>query len=271
MKSLLVFLCILIAGHPFDNQTNYTASTPAGPAVREFMNISQSDSIDFIRWHLKIIDRKEFNLSCSYGLSKPNTNGFLDEKKVELKGAADFKGEILSLKHAGKMLSMQVLNDNILHLLNNDGSMMAGNGGWSYTLNAITQAPASEVYLKQQFISFKDSIVFEGRTPCKGIEEMMMGTSRQDCYKKKWLVYLYKNNPAATSGTYRIGSTAGAYTGKWKLKDGSVKTIYLLDLNNGRSLSLLQVDKDIVYLMNTKGELMVGDHDFSYSLNRRER
>jgi hypothetical protein len=158
-----------------------------------------------------------------------------------------------------------------MHLLNSDGSLMVGNGGWSYTLNSMTEVNTSEVSLKQTAISFKDSIVFEGRTPCKGIEEMMIGRSRPECYKKKWLVYLYKNNPDAISGTYKIGSTVGAYKGTWKLKESAGKKIYHLDLSNGRSLSLLPADNNIVYLMDTKGKLMVGDHDFSYSLNRRIR
>lgn len=271
MWSLLLFLSLITCGSSVDKEVNYTASTPAGPEVRNFLGIKQADSVDFIRWYLKIIDRKAFNLSCSYGISKPNTNGFIDEKKVILKGTVNFKDGILNLNTSNKMLSLRVLNDNIIHLLNPDGSLMAGNGGWSYTLNSVTEVKASDVSLKQTDISFKDSIVFEGRTPCKGIEEMMMGTSSPECYKKKWLVYLYKNGPDATSGTYKIGSTVGPYRGKWKLKETAGKKIYHLDLDSGRSLSLLPVDKNIVYLMDTKGELMVGDHDFSYSLNRRIR
>jgi hypothetical protein len=269
MKPVLFLFCMLI-GAASSKEMKYTASTPAGQTVRDFLGINRSDSIDFIRWYITITDGKQFNLSCTYGISKPNTNGFIKEKKIALKGKVNFSDQILTLSCSGKNLSMLVLNDNILHLLNKDGSMMVGNGGWSYTLNAMAKLPASEVYLKQRPSGFKDSIVFEGRTPCKGVEEMMTGVSRQDCYKKKWLVYLYKNSPSATSGSYKIGSN-GAYTGKWHLKDGSDKSIFQLQLNNGRSLSLLQVDNNIVYLMDTKGELMVGDHDFSYSLNKRTR
>lgn len=270
MKPVLIFFCLLMGSVVCSQKINYTASTPAGQTVRDFLGISRSDSIDFIRWYVTITDHKEFNISCSYGISKPNTNGFIDEKKLVLKGAVSFIDRVLTMSRSDKKLSILVLNDNILHLLNKDGSMMVGNGGWSYTLNAMTRMPASEVHLKQQPEGFKDSIVFEGRTPCKGIEEMMTGVSRPECYKKKWLVYLYKSSPDATSGSYKIGNTR-EQTGKWKLKEATGKTIYQLELNNGRSLSLLHVDKNIVYLVDAKGELMVGDHDFSYSLNRRVR
>jgi hypothetical protein len=270
MKLFLLSSLLFFASPMFAREVSYTASTPAGKQIRNFLGISPSDSIDFIRWLLKIKDAKEFIISCNYGLSKPNTNGFVHENKVAFSGTITPKDDVLILNYEGNTQGLQILNDNILHLLNNDGTLMAGNGGWSYTLNAMTQVSTKEINLKHQAVSFKDSILFEGRTPCKGIEEMMLGKTRPECYKKKWLVYLYKNAP--TSGTYRIGSTAGSYKGKWKLKeDAAGKTVYTLELNNGRTLNLLHVDNNIVYLMNPNGELMVGDHDFSYSLNRRIR
>ena len=272
MKSLFFFLCILTCSCTFGKEMNYTASTPAGHIVRDFLKINQLDSIDFIRWKLKIIDLKEFHLSCSYGISKPNTNGFMNEKKLSLEGAVNFSDGIFTLNNNGKLLSMQVLDNNIMHLLNKDGTMMVGNAGWSYTLNSINQVPALEVKLKTKNISFTDSIVFEGRTPCRGIEELMIGKTTSECYKKKWLVCLYKFDVTVGAGMYKIGSSVGAKTGRWKLKSsGTGKTVYSLDLNNGNTLDLLHTDKNIVYILDQKGGIMVGDHDFSYSLNRRIR
>ena len=270
MKVLLLFLYILFPGKTIDKEINYTASTPAGTEVRNFLGISQADSIDFIRWKLKIIDLKEFNLSCSYGIGKANTNGFIDEKKLQLKGTVNAKDQVITLSSQGKVLSLLFLNDNIIHILNKDGSMMVGNGGWSYTLNAIKQVSTSEINLQTKNTGFKDSIIFEGRTPCRGIEELMYNRTRPECYKKKWLVRLYKNKPDAGSGTYKIGGTVPSKTGRWKLKENAGdKIIYSLDLSNGNTLDLLHTDHNIVYIMDRKGGLMVGDHDFSYSLNRR--
>jgi hypothetical protein len=81
MKAILLFIYILFPGKKLDKEMNYTASTPAGNEVRDFLGISQVDSMDFIRWKLKIIDGKEFNLSCTYGIGKPNTNGIHRRKK----------------------------------------------------------------------------------------------------------------------------------------------------------------------------------------------
>src|SRR5688500_4034762 len=129
MKLFLLSSLLLFASTTFGKELSYTASTPAGKEIRNFLGINQSDSIDFIRWHLKVIDAKEFSLSCSYGLSKPNTNGFVRENKVTFSGAITRNDELLSLTHDGKTQGLQILNDNILHLLNNDGTLMAGNGG----------------------------------------------------------------------------------------------------------------------------------------------
>jgi hypothetical protein len=269
MKTLLIFLCMLFCSGRFDTEMNYTGSTPAGATVRTFLGINAADSIDFIRWKLNLTDFREFTLACSYGISKPNTNGFIDEKKVALKGSAKLNNGVLSLQVTDRQLSMQVLNANIMHLLHQDGTMIVGNGGWSYTLNSVRQLPTSEIHIKTQEADFTDSIVFEGRTPCRGIEELMIGKTRPECYKKKWLLYLYKSSPTASSGTYKI---SGSKTGNWKLKTkNKEKVIYSLDLNNGNTLDLLRVDDSIVYILNGNGQLMVGDHDFSYSLNRRTK
>ena len=52
-------------------------------------------------------------------------------------------------------------------------------------------------------------------------------------------------------------------------KNNAGMIIYRLDLNNKNALDLLHVDENIVYILDGKAGIMVGDHDFSYSLNRR--
>jgi hypothetical protein len=269
MKLLIVLLLFITGIDAFEKEMNYTASTPAGSEVRDFLAISQADSIDFIRWRLRIIDRKSFELDCIYGIGRPNTNGFIDEKNVRSKGAMEqIDGKII-LKQDSKTLSMMLLNSNIMHLLNKAGTMMIGNEGWSYTLNPMQKMPTQEVKLNSFKTHFEDSIVFVGRTPCRGIEELMYGKTRPECYKKKWKISMYKNKPGANSGTYKIGASQPT-EGQWKIKnDKAGNIIYSLDLNNGHTIDLLQTDENIVYIMDPKGGLMVGDHDFSYSLNRK--
>ena len=271
MKLLVVFLCILAAGNIVDKEISYTASTPAGRTVRDFLGINQADSIDFIRWQLKIVDGKEFALSCSYGISKPNTNGFIDEKKLVLKGNANSKDGTLTLNKAGKLLSMQVLNDNIMHLLNQDGSLMIGNGGWSYTLNNFTPATDAAINFKSPRSTFKDSMALEGRSPC-GVPGII--PEGVQCYKLKWYVVLYTGDANNKSGMYKILGTPwrkqGGKTGKWTVitaKDGHI--IFRLDKDDGSALlNLLQLDNNIFVFTDASDKLLVGNEDFSYTLNR---
>ena len=268
MKTILFFLCLLTCTHTPAEEKSYTASTPANNTVRHFLGINQKDSIDFIRWQLTIKDKRQFSVACAYGIGKPSTNGFIDEKKVTLKGDVTIIDNILTLTRDSKSLSLLVLNENIMHLLNPDQTMMKGNGGWSYTINSLKPVSTTEIRVKPYLLGFEDSIVFEGRTPCRGVEDILEGKSRPECYKLKWLVRLYKDKTKPTSGTYRIGRNGKS--GTWKTKETrSGNIIYSLDMKNGRSLDLLHTDKNIVYIMNGRGGIFVGDHDFSYSLNRR--
>src|SRR5688572_14702187 len=79
-------------------ETAYQGSTPAHTAVREFLNISLTDSIDFIRWKL-VFNGSSFELSCSYGLCQPGTPGFSNEKKVAFTGALKTVDHIFELRH----------------------------------------------------------------------------------------------------------------------------------------------------------------------------
>lgn len=266
----ILLLIGIYAGILSGDEMNFTASTPAGKTIRTFLGIDQRDSIDFIRWKLRVTDHKTFDLSCSYGMAKPNTNGFIGDKNVGIRGSVTVNDGTLTLSYEGKRLDMLVLNSNIMHLLYSDGTMMVGNGGWSYTLNTAGSPVSEGIALKAKSVTFIDSVVFDGRTPCKGIEELMMNKTRPECYKKKWRVTLYKDPSSPTSGTYKIG-TVEARTGKWKMKIHSTgRPVYILDLNNGNTLNLYHADENIVYLMDRNDGLMIGDHDFSYSLNRKD-
>jgi hypothetical protein len=268
MKSLLFILCFLAANQGFAKELKYTASTPAGKSVRTFLGIDQSDSIDFVRWYLDVNDMKTFAVTCTYGIGKPNTNGFIDEKMVKMKGTVTFNNDVLVLDHNGRRLSLVLLNTNILHILDENNTMMAGNEGWSYTLNRLQASPAYEVNVKQVVRPFTDSVVFAGRTPCRHMEELLYNQTRPECYKKKWLVRLYRGAGQTTAGTYTIG-TRESISGTWKLKENKEgKIIYSLDLKNGNTLDLLQADANVVYFIDKKGDILVGDHDFSYSLTR---
>lgn len=268
MKTFATVLSlILFVSCASSKETKYTASTPAGAIVRSFLGISMTDSIDFIRWKLTLTDLK-YSLECNYGMGKPNTNGFYDGgKKVSFSGAVkwDNTTNTYRLQNGNHALTLVELNSNLLHILNNDHTLLIGGGGWSYALNNMAPSATSQSKLRATQSTFRDSIAFQGRTPCGGLNV----NKSNECYKLKWYLVLYSNN------TYKILGTAyraeGGKKGSWRTvvsKDGRIA--YQLSDENGKPiLHLLKLDEGILIFTDEKGNLLVGDHDFSYTLNRK--
>src|SRR5205814_10602212 len=89
-----------------------------------------------------------------------------------------------------------------------------------------------------------------------------------------WYIILYELGEKNGTGTYKVFGTpyrkAGGKKGNWKLitgKDGRI--IYQLNDDNGRGfLFLLKLDENILVFTDAGGKLLVGDKDFSFTLNR---
>src|SRR5215208_1727905 len=111
--SLLVVLVISCSARAKEN--TYIGSTPAHPEVREFLGIPLTDSIDFIRWKL-VMNSGRYELDCQYGIGKPNTNGFIDEKKIAFTGALTKEGNYYNIQHEKKNFSILEINSNLIHL-----------------------------------------------------------------------------------------------------------------------------------------------------------
>lgn len=273
MKFTPVLLYLLLAaGCAGGKEMKYTGSTPADNVVRIFLGIPLSDSIDFIRWNLAIAE-DSYTLQCNYGIGKPNTNGFINGgKKIELSGVLKKEKNIYLLQNGKQSLKLARLNDNLLHFLNEYNSLLAGNGGWSYTLNNLTPALSDQVSITATQSEIEDSLVFEGRTPC-GIPGVIPPGGV--CYKLKWLIILYANEENKP-GKYLMKGTPwreeGGRKGTWKIATGrDGRIIYQLeDEKENPFIRLLKLDEDVVIFIDEKGYLLVGDLDFSYTLNRRK-
>ncbi|HJS53890.1 MAG TPA: hypothetical protein VJ765_05080 [Chitinophagaceae bacterium] len=269
MKITSTFLSIvLFAFCANSKETNYTASTPAAAIVRKFLGISLNDSIDFIRWKLSLSDLR-YTLECNYGIGKPNTNGFYNGgKKVAFNGTVkrDNKTNTYTLVNDMHTLKFVELNANLLHIANDDNVLLVGNGGWSYVLNNMTPLATDELKLIARQTKVKDSIAFQGRTPC-GVPNII--PAGKECYKLKWYLVLYNNNSYRVLGTgYRL---EGGRRGNWKMNTNKVGQIaYELNDETGKPfIHLLKLDDGVLIFTDEKGNLLVGDHDFSYTLNRK--
>ena len=273
MKSIFPLLSILLTvACASGKEYSYIGSTPAAPVIRSFLGVPISDSIDFIRWRLIIRDDR-YEFRCNYGISEANTNGFVNKgRNIELTGKCRKEKNYYFFQNGTKTLKAAELNIDLLHLLNTDNSLLVGNGGWSYTLNSIKPSASDQVSVATTPTIIKDSISFQGRTPCAVPGVVAAGAL---CYKLKWHIVLYANKQITHSGTYKIFGTPwraeGGKAGTWKTITGiKGRTIYQLNHENGHGfLYLLKLDEQILVFTDAQGKLLVGNEDFSYTLNRR--
>lgn len=130
---------------------SFTGSTPCDSVIKSALNVFP-DSVDFMRWTLHFYktktDSTAFELTTTYGIGKPNTNGFEDGgKTITLtgiytieQGAPTLPGTSLYVLRAAAMrypLFLIEMDSNILHFADGDKNLLVGNGGWGYVLNRI--------------------------------------------------------------------------------------------------------------------------------------
>jgi hypothetical protein len=273
MKIIALLSILMFASCARGKEIKYTGSTPAGIVARSFLGISPADSIDFIRWKLSIADKK-FTLSCNYGIGKPNTNGFMNGgKTIQLNGVLKQEGNYYYLQNENKTLKLLQLNNNLIHLLDNNKNLLVGNAGFSYTLCNEKPLGSEKININPQEPVLKDSMAFEGRTPCPGLRDSGL------CYKLKWSIIFYADTKTNRPTSFHMRGTAyrkeGVVINSWTIirgKDGRI--IYQLNnLNNtnnrNETLYLLKLDENVLVFTDEKGNLLIGNEDFSYTLNRR--
>jgi len=275
MKTIIFLLIMALTCHfsTLDKQT-YVGSTPAHVAVRDFLGISLTDSIDFIRWKLEFSSGK-FELHCQYGLSKAGTSGFVNEKRVDFEGELVKKENYYHFKHNGTRISMLEVNTDLLHLLDQNNKMLIGNGGYSYTLNSTHPVKTDQFNIRPVQSTFKNPLVFEGRTPCQELSKLLNLNKSDACNKMKWYIIFYTDSMTGKPSYYQKGGIGyrkeTMERGKWQIingKDGRI-IYHVIPDNRAYSLNLLKGDDNILFFVDTNGRLLVGNDDFSYTLNRR--
>ncbi|MEP6847025.1 MAG: hypothetical protein ABI861_13525 [Panacibacter sp.] len=272
MKIIAAILSILLTVSCAEGKENtYTGSTPADRIVRSFLEIPMADSVEFIRWQLTL-GNDHYTLHCNYGISKPNTNGFMEGgRKMELSGSFKKEKNVYQLKESDRVLKLMELNTDLLHILDADNNLLVGNGGWSYALSNVTPTVTDQINITAKQTILKDSMVFEGRTPC-GVPGII--PPGMLCYKLKWYLILYGNAKNNEPAGYKVYGTPyrkeGGRTGDWKIntqKNGNI--IYQLNDDNGKGfIYLLKADEHILLFTDESGRLLAGNEDFAFTLNR---
>jgi hypothetical protein len=269
-----VFALVIICSCASGKETIYRGSTPAYQPVRSFLGISLTDSIDFIRWEL-MIGSGNYKLRCQYGIGKPGTPGFIDEKRAEFSGKLEKENNYYHLRHQGKTYSLLEINPDLLYLLDDDKNLLVGNGDFSCVLNADKPVRSDQFNFQSGSANPKAPIAFEGRTPCQELSEQLGLGKRSACDKLKWYFIFYTDSITGKPSHYLTAGTAYRQEtmakGQWEIikgKDGRI--IYKLNPDKQTySLYLLKAGDNILLFTDPDGRLLVGNENFSYALNRR--
>jgi len=275
MKALISVLIItLVTSCATGKEMIYIGSTPANSVVRSFLGILLTDSVDFIKWKL-VFDKDHYHLNCQYGIGKPNTNGFINGgKRIELNGLLKQDGNYYYLQAGNKKLAILELNKNLIHLVDENKNSLIGTGGFAYTLSIEKPLPTDQVNLIAKQNVLNDSMTFQGRTPCG---EFSINRPSPNCVKMKWLVIFYADSRTHQPTTYLLNRSPSmpveypGKTGTWRITTGKdARIIYELKPDNENTPTyLLKLDDNILAFTDDKGNLLVGDEDFSFTLSRK--
>ena len=257
-----------------------------------------------IRWRLTLATNQStaptFTIIARYRVAtRSHPNRSEDGPEVTARGTWETlrgaKGHpnavVYRLKAEGseRSLSFTKIGEHCLHLLTTDGSLAIGNGGWSYTLHRADRAEklvdaaeastAPDMSYQISPLAKGPSVfgVFEGRTPCHGISGELKMAQHAGCTKAKWRVTLFQNPETGVPTTYKIEGTLFRRTlreGSWATSRGTANnpnaTVYALNGTDSQpALFLLKGDDNVLFFLNGTREPMVGNAEFSYTLNRR--
>jgi hypothetical protein len=184
---------------------------------------------------------------------------------------------------AGRKVSFVRISDELVHMLADDDRLMLGTAGWSYTLNRTDRmekpgkpslAPDMSYTISPRRSGSTVFGVFEGRTPCVGIARELKISPVAGCLKVKWRVTLFKNAQTGEPTTYKVEGTLhrqSAREGSWQIlrtaSDPGAVT-YRLDASATEAPLLLRRGDDrVLFFQSHDGSLLVGNVDFSYTLN----
>ncbi|WP_164490011.1 hypothetical protein [Runella sp. SP2] len=130
----------------------FVASTPCGSIFQSLLSMPHSAACDFIKWEItfqrdaQTQAPTDFQLHATYGVYQPNTNLFAGGgTSVTISGKWEITKGIktnpnalvyrLLADESDKILSFVKMDENLLHLLYGDKSLMIGTPSHSYTFN----------------------------------------------------------------------------------------------------------------------------------------
>ena len=279
---------------------DFAGTTLCGDASRAFLGgLDVGAPCHAITWRIRLEPstdgRAGWSLTATYGVPPAsNPNLMVDGPKVTLKGTwtvtkgagRDVSASVYRLtSEARRTVAFVRISDDLVHMLGDDGRLMVGTGGWSYTLNRADRmekpgqpatAPDMSYTISPRGSGNTVFGVFEGRTPCTGVARELKIEPVAGCLKVKWRVTLFQNPSTGQPATYKIEGTLHrqrAREGSWRIVRGTPDDpraiVYeLAATEREAALRLLQVDDRVLFFAGQDGNLLIGNVDFSYTLNR---
>ena len=118
--------------------------------------------------------------------------------------------------------------------------------------------------------------VYDGRTPCNVLAAYLDETARQECIKIKWRITLFVDSITNQPATYEmLGFTykkGNPRVGNWQIQKGTFADpeaiVYELKEEGRPALLFQKGDNNILFFLDKDRKLLVGNRDFSYTLNR---
>ncbi len=265
-----------------------TGSTPGDEPVKWMLTIPAGEVVDFIRWNLIFSKNGAFVLDIHYGESSPNTLGFKGNgKHISVKG--DFSvhedkifQKVYHLRSPELFSEIKIvkLNENIFHLLTDMNRLFIGNGGWSYSFNRKVPLDNNEISIfSGPPADSSIQLVYEGRTPCQemaGGHPEMKATS--SCFKIKWKLTLNRDpitfEPSTCTIRNIVDNEPRDITGNWEIVKGTPANpraiVYKIEVSNlSRPIFLFAGDEHVLFFLDNNYKPMVGNKDFSFTMNRR--
>jgi len=119
--------------------------------------------------------------------------------------------------------------------------------------------------------------VFDGRTPCNVLATYLNEPPRPDCIKIKWRLILFVDSMSNEPTRYElIGFTykkENPRIGTWQILQGTYADdqaiVYHLTETGKPPLLFQSCGNSILFFLDKDRKLLVGNRDFSYTLNRK--
>ena len=292
---LAIFLLVGISGLSFSNPLSepglsLVGSTPGDSQVKKILGIPEDMVVDFIRWDLSLLPDNTFQLVLGYGEIQPNTLSFKNDggRKVirghyrQEKRQNPFR-EVLWLE--GKGVSAPIafvkINENIFHILTPENRLMIGNGGWSYSLSRQKPIDPGDILITSSGSDdTSPTRIFDGRTPCREFAaEYPELNASEACFKLKWRLTLHRDpvtfQPTTCGLREIVDNEPRDLVGTWSILPGTAENpgsvIYKIEPEGeAHALYFLVGDENVLFFLNDKKELLTGNADFGFALNRRK-